>query len=203
MYQRGDSMKKNRKRKPRPVVSMPPRKTLAPKLRIWSRFWKAFAALVSISCFIQLLFSVRPLVELSKSETLDPDNALTARFDVTSRGPLSISNVQAYCDTHEVALSNRHRFVGPITFKGEHVAFLDNGDHWAIPCAFGQLVHADEGTRLLYGDITVRVTYDYLHSLFHGTTYRRFKTEPNKEGVNIWLAVPSLKGYGSKGPIME
>lgn len=196
-------MKKSRKRRPTPVVSTS-QKTLALKLRIgWFRLWKAFVALVSILCFSQFVVWFRPQLELSKSETLDPSDALTARFDVTGRGPLSISNVQAYCDTRDIALSNRYRFVSPLIFKGEHVAFLGKGDRWTIPCAFQQLVHAPEGTRLLYGDITVRITYDYLGSLFHGTTYQRFKTETNEQSVSIWRAVPSPKGYRPEGPIIE
>lgn len=196
-------MKKIRKHKSAQVVPTHQRNTPARKPRLAYTVWHAYLGLVSILSFIQFLARLPPQVELSKSETLDPADALTALFTVSPHGPLPISNVHAYCDVHDIGLSSRFRFLEAFSVAGGQSSFVGNGDQWTIPCPFNERIKASEGTRVLWADVTVRVTFDYFGSLWHGTKYQRFKTETNKDGLNIWLAVPSPRNYRPVGAILE
>ena|SRR5690348_304233 len=160
-------------------------------------FWLLFVASVTMLSALQLNDWLSPQVEFAKGETLDPENALSTRFVVTNRSPFALSNVQSYCDVHDVRLRSTYRFRG-LRLMAARASFLGKGDQWSVICP----LTVPEGNGAQLADVTLQITFDYLGSMLHRTRYQRFATRADKQGVNIWVPIPSPKDYRATGPII-
>jgi hypothetical protein len=175
-----------------------PRRSV-PHVKTWKirYLWPLFVASVTIVSAFQLKDWLSPQVEFSMGGTLDPENALTARFIVTNRSPFALSNVQSYCNIHELTLKETFRLLG-LRLMGARVPFLAKGDQSSVICP----LNVPDGNGAQSADVTIQVTFDYLGSLLHGTRYQRFTTRTDKQGINVWVPTPSPKGYQAPGPVI-
>jgi hypothetical protein len=154
-------------------------------------FWFGVLAAMTIIGGAYSLYELRPKVQISKAESLDPGNALETRFVVTNNSTFRIRSLKTSCGVNMVRATNGSEFTNfsiaePATIE---FAAISPGESSTVTCLFNKVFRLANSS-ISFADVVITAQYSYPMWWTRIESKSRFVTQIGKNGQLQWFPQP-------------
>jgi hypothetical protein len=137
------------------------------------------------------LYEMFPRVQISKGESLDPDNAFETQFVVTNNSTFRLTALKTSCSVNTLRARDGARIDGKLTLvdpaTGEFVS-VSPGESATVPCAFNKMLALRSAVS--FADVTIAAEYSYPLWWRRIRSESRFVTRAANDGQLRWFPQP-------------